>query len=72
MSFVLGLAHFCVAHLCFLAALLPLAVKEARSRARMWPSWCSWAWPSFALLVWFWPHLGRDNLTIPVTVYILC
>jgi uncharacterized membrane protein YhhN len=23
-----------------------------------------------ALLVWFWPHLGADNLTAPVTVYI--
>ena len=24
-----------------------------------------------ALLAWFWPHLGRDKLTIPVTVYII-
>ena len=24
-----------------------------------------------ALLVWFWPQLGRDGLTIPVTVYIV-
>ncbi|AMC63471.1 membrane protein [Mycobacterium tuberculosis] len=26
---------------------------------------------SAGLLVWFWPHLGKDNLTIPVTVYIV-
>jgi len=24
---------------------------------------------AIALLVWFWPHLGRDKLTIPVTAY---
>jgi uncharacterized membrane protein YhhN len=24
-----------------------------------------------ALLMWFWPQLGRDKLTIPVTVYIV-
>lgn len=26
---------------------------------------------SVGLLIWFWPHLGQEKLTIPVTVYIL-
>lgn len=26
---------------------------------------------SIALLAWFWPHLGPDRLTLPVTVYIV-
>lgn len=70
MSFVLGLAAFLCAHLCFMGALLPLVVKESLSRARLvvMAVLCATA---VALLVWFWPHLGRDNLTIPVTVYVV-
>lgn len=66
-SFVGGLASFLLAHLCFLGALLPLARPT---------------WPRIAaavvlvasclgLLVWFWPHLAADALTVPVTVYML-
>src|SRR6185312_7864959 len=65
-SFVLGLAAFLVAHLCFLAALLPLVVvTPARSVAAgvIVPA-CA------ALLVWFWPRLIAEGMAVPVTVYI--
>lgn len=65
-SFVLGLAAFLVAHLCFLAALLPL-------RARSTPRLCAavvMGVACVALLVWFWPELVADGMTIPVTGYI--
>ena len=39
-------------------------------RGRAWSPLLDAAWRARALLVWFWPHLGRDGLTIPVTVYI--
>ena len=70
LSFVLGLAAFLLAHLCFLGALLPLARQSdgrgpAGSRVGLMCAAC------VALLVWFWPQLGRDGLTIPVTVYIV-
>ncbi|OOK64979.1 yhhN-like family protein [Mycobacterium kansasii] len=26
---------------------------------------------AISLLVWFWPHLGQEKLTVPVTVYML-
>ncbi|HEV7360740.1 MAG TPA: lysoplasmalogenase [Mycobacterium sp.] len=70
MSFVLGLAAFLSAHLCFIGALLPLVVKEALSRARI-VTIVVVCLAAIALLVWIWPHLGRDNLTIPVTVYVV-
>jgi uncharacterized membrane protein YhhN len=69
-SFVLGLGAFLVAHLCFLGALLPLARSSARSRPRL-IAVAAICVACAALLVWFWPHLGRDGLTIPVTVYIV-
>ena len=65
-SFVGGLGGFLVAHLCYLAALLPLAAPS-RSRgiaAAVVIVAC------VVLLVWFWPHLAAAQLTIPVTVYI--
>ncbi len=71
-SFVLGLGAFLFAHLCFIGALLPLCVPRAGARlpairvvavAAIWLA-------SGGMLAWFWPHLGQDNLTIPVTVYI--
>lgn len=68
MSFVLGLGSFLLAHICFLAALLPHA---AVSRTRAGAAAVMVA-ASVSMLVWFWPHLdsGTENLTIPVTVYI--
>lgn len=65
-SFVLGLASFLVAHLCFLAALLPLAARSApRSVAvALTVAACG------ALLVWFWPRLVEDGMAVPVTAYI--
>ena len=69
-SFVLGLAAFLLAHLCFLGALVPLARPSGRSRPRLIAVAAMCA-ACAALLVWFWPHLGRDGLTVPVTVYIV-
>ncbi|CAA0133005.1 putative membrane protein [Mycolicibacterium vanbaalenii] len=65
-SFVLGLAAFLVAHLCFLAALLPLAVPTPGRlvSAGLLIAAC------VALLVWFWPRLLVDGMAVPVTVYI--
>ena len=68
LSFVAGLAAFLLAHLCFVAALLPLAERPSKPRLAVSVSMCVAA---IALLAWFWPQLGRDKLTIPVTVYIV-
>ena len=64
-SFVLGLGSFLVAHLCYLGALLPL---RAPSRPRVVASAVVVA-ACVGLLVWFWPRLVADGLTIPVMVY---
>jgi uncharacterized membrane protein YhhN len=66
LSFVLGLGAFLLAHLCFLAALLPLARAPSRPRIAAVILTCL---ATISLLVWFWPHLG--TLTIPVTAYIV-
>lgn len=66
-SFVLGLGSFLLAHLCFLGALIPLA---GRSSPRLIAVGVTCVACS-ALLVWFWPQLSRDRLTIPVTAYIV-
>ncbi|HKV17888.1 MAG TPA: lysoplasmalogenase [Mycobacterium sp.] len=65
-SFVLGLAAFLVAHLCFLAALLPLCERSAPrlAAAAVVIAAC------IALLVWFWPALIAEGMAVPVTVYI--
>ena len=77
LSFVVGLGAFLFAHMCFVAALLPLVPQFSRASQAGWPSkpriaavilMCV---ASIALLVWFWPHLGQDQLTGPVTVYIV-
>jgi uncharacterized membrane protein YhhN len=69
-SFVLGLAAFLLAHLCFLGALVPLARSSGRSRPRL-VAVAVMCVTCATLLVWFWPQLGRDGLTVPVTVYIV-
>ncbi|WP_194163466.1 lysoplasmalogenase [Mycolicibacterium sp. P1-5] len=64
-SFVLGLGSFLVAHLCYLGALLPL-------RGPTTPRLVASAVVVLAcvgLLIWFWPRLVSDGLTIPVIVY---
>jgi len=65
-SFVLGLGAFLVAHLCFLAALLPLV---ARTPARMAAA-AVLIGLCVTLLVWFWPRLVAEGMTVPVTLYI--
>ena len=66
LSFVGGLGAFLVAHLCYLGALAPLAVRS-RLRFVAVAVMCALC---VALLAWFWPYLGADKLTAPVTVYI--
>jgi uncharacterized membrane protein YhhN len=68
-SFVLGLAAFLLAHLCFLGALVPLVRASDRSRPRL-AAVAMTCVACATLLVWIWPQLARDGLTIPVTVYI--
>lgn len=65
-SFVLGLAAFLVAHLCFLAALVPLAVSSPPRVAGV----TLMITACVALLVWFWPRLLADGMAVPVTAYI--
>lgn len=65
-SFVLGLGAFLVAHLCFLAALLPLVAPTPVRSAAAGVLICV----CVALLVWFWPRLVAEGMTIPVTLYI--
>ena len=65
-SFVGGLGAFLLAHLCYLAALVPLAVPVSRRYAAVGITCVA----CLGLLVWFWPYLGREGLTLPVTVYI--
>ena len=68
-SFVLGLGAFLIAHLCFLATLLPLARFSSSPRHRVAAAGAIAA-ACAALLVWFWPRLQADGMTVPVTVYI--
>jgi uncharacterized membrane protein YhhN len=76
MSFVFGLGAFLLAHLCFLGALVPLVTLPRRARqsggsaARLIAVALIWA-ACVGLLAWFWPQLGREGMTIPVTVYML-
>lgn len=65
-SFVLGLASFLVAHLCFLAALVPLAARSAARSVGVALTVVACG----ALLVWFWPRLVEDGMAVPVTAYI--
>jgi uncharacterized membrane protein YhhN len=70
LSFGFGLGAFLLAHLCFLAALLPLAINQVPSRPRI-AAVVLMCLLALVLLAWFWPHMGRDQLTIPVTVYMI-
>ncbi len=65
-SFVLGLAAFLVAHVCFLVTLWPLvrATPVRGAAAGMTVLACA------GLLVWFWPRLVADGMAVPVTAYI--
>lgn len=65
-SFVLGLASFLVAHLCFLAALVPLAARSVPRSVAVALTVIACG----ALLVWFWPRLLADGMAVPVTAYI--
>jgi uncharacterized membrane protein YhhN len=65
-SFVLGLASFLVAHLCFLAALVPLATRTGPRLVAVALTVVACG----ALLVWFWPRLVEDGMAVPVTAYI--
>ncbi len=65
-SFVLGLAAFLVAHLCFVAALLPLATRSPRRLAGV----AAMVVACLALLAWFWPRLLEQGMALPVTAYI--
>ncbi|MGX9791351.1 lysoplasmalogenase [Mycobacterium sp. MMS18-G62] len=65
-SFVLGLAAFLIAHLCFLAALIPLMKRSAPRLAAAGVTVAA----CLALLVWFWPRLIAEGMAVPVSVYI--
>jgi len=65
-SFVGGLSAFLVAHLCYLGALVPLA-RRSRLRVAAIVVVCAGC---VGLMVWLWPQLGRERLTVPVTIYI--
>ena len=65
-SFVLGLGAFLVAHLSFLAALIPLV---SRSGPRLAGAAIT-VLACVALLVWFWPRLLAEGMAVPVTLYI--
>jgi uncharacterized membrane protein YhhN len=64
-SFVFGLASFLLAHLCFLATLIPLAGPSTPRLIAVVVTCLACT----ALLVWFWPRL--HTLTVAVTTYIV-
>ncbi len=65
-SFVLGLGAFLLAHLCFLAALMPLVTRSAPRVAAAVVTVVA----CVTLLVWFWPRLIAEGMAVPVTLYI--
>jgi uncharacterized membrane protein YhhN len=64
-SFVLGLGAFLVAHLCFLAALIPLVGHGTPRLAAAAVVIVA----CVALLLWFWPRLVAEGMAVPVTLY---
>ncbi|MBY0441605.1 MAG: lysoplasmalogenase [Mycobacteriaceae bacterium] len=69
LSFVFGLGAFLLAHVCYLGVLVPLARSPRQSRGS-WVAVVVLCLAATGLLVWFWPQLCRDGMTIPVTGYI--
>ncbi|WP_286211920.1 lysoplasmalogenase [Mycolicibacterium mageritense] len=65
-SFVLGLAAFLLAHLCFLTALWPLARRSAPRLVAVALTVVA----CVALLTWFWPRLVEQGMVVPVVAYI--
>ena len=65
-SFVAGLSAFLLAHLCFLGALIPRAVVSRAGLIGVGVVCVS----CVGLLVWFWPGLVREGMTVPVVVYV--
>ncbi|MGI9123280.1 MAG: lysoplasmalogenase, partial [Mycobacterium sp.] len=67
-AFVCGLGSFLVAHVCFLGALLPLRGDYRRPRLVL----VGLLGVTFVgMLIRFWPAMGIEGLTVPVTVYML-
>lgn len=65
-AFVGGLGAFLVAHLCYLAALLPLRGKPTPARLFGMVAvliGCA------GMLLWFWPQLAAQGMRIPVVIY---
>ena len=65
-SFIAGLGAFLLAHVCYLGALVPLA-RPSQGRfgvVGVVVVVC------LGLLVWFWPQMAREGLTVPVMIYI--
>ena len=69
-SFVGGLGAFLLAHLCYLAALLPLTRRSA-TRPRL-AALALTVVACAALLAWFWPRLGVQALPVTVYIGVLC
>jgi uncharacterized membrane protein YhhN len=69
-SFVFGLGAFLLAHVCFIAAFLPLVEKRLPSRPRI-AAVVLMCLAATVLLAFFWSHLSRDRLTVPVTAYMI-
>ena len=65
-SFVLGLAAFLFAHLCFLTALWPLVRRSAPRLVAV----ALTVLACVALLRWFWPRLVEQGMAVPVVAYI--
>ncbi|UBV18180.1 lysoplasmalogenase [Mycolicibacterium fortuitum] len=65
-SFVLGLAAFLVAHLCFLGALVPLARRSTPRLIAVAVTVIA----CLGLLTWFWPRLVEQGMAVPVVAYI--
>ncbi|MEB3063101.1 lysoplasmalogenase [[Mycobacterium] zoologicum] len=65
-SFVAGLSAFLLAHLCFLGALIPRAMVSGPGLIGVGVVCVS----CVGLLVWFWPGLVREGMTVPVVVYV--
>lgn len=65
-AFVCGLGCFLVAHLCFIGALLPLRGNYSLLRLGL----IGVVVVGFAaMMVWFWPRLIAEGLTVPVPLY---